>query len=102
MNHNRTHFLSSLTKHIASVLSEAGVEESNANAIARQQVAKFAEIWSGQLIYIPKNVKQEVREKHAKIMAEFTGNNLDELAAKYEVHPRTIYKILSKNFGDKF
>ncbi len=101
MNNNRSHFLNSLTKHIASALSEAGVKEQVATTLAQQQVERFSEIWSGQLIYIPKNLKQEVREKHAKILAEFTGTNLEELATKYKVHPRTIYKILNKNIDDK-
>ncbi len=101
MDRNRPHFLTSLAQHIASALIDVGVDEAVAHKLGQQQADKFAGQWSGQLVYVPKNLKREVEKKHASIRAEFNGTNFEELAAKYNIHPRTIYKILNKNLDDK-
>lgn len=98
MYKNRACFLASLAQHITSELVDSGMELNEAKELGLISADKFAEQWQGQLFYVPKNLKRKTEMKHAAILAEFNGSNLDELATKYKMNPRTIYKILKQNF----
>lgn len=68
--------------------------------IARQAgtaLADFlAEHWGGQTIGFPKEFYYKLAERDLKIYNEFNGNNHSELAKKYRMTTRGIYKLVAR------
>lgn len=59
---------------------------------ARTIVDRMLMEWAGQQVYIP--IRHPRRDD--MIMADFTGNNVPELARKYHLSVRTIHKIVAR------
>lgn len=51
----------------------------------------FIGAWGGQQLYVPKGVGI----RNAKIVAEFTGDNHEDLARRHGITVRTVYDILA-------
>ena len=67
-----------------------------ADLIASDMTDRLADHWGGQLINIPKDYRWKLSQRDAQISREFKGYNLGELAQKYNVHERSMRKILSR------
>ena len=65
-----------------------------AELIGLSNVKLIIENYGGQTIYIPKfNVKQK-EIKYSQIYAEYNGNNITELAQKYNLSVVRLYQIV--------
>lgn len=95
-------FVDELAEYLSKKFVDCGVDSAEAKDRGLKSALDFAQNWGGHVIYIPKNLSQNFEDKHDKIVSEFNGSNHSELAAKYDVHVRTIYKILKRKFPDDF
>lgn len=96
MDAQRSEFLEDLALHITKELTEAGIDSDTAQTQALASADAFAKRWQGLHLYVPKNIKKVSLDNREKIRSEFTGNNHDQLAIRYNIHIRTIYKMLKK------
>ena len=62
----------------------------------------LSHVFGGSNIYIPKEKEQQKREIYKKIVKEFTGENTKELAEKYCISERTVYRMIKKYKEKKF
>jgi len=97
MKNDRTEFLIDLAQFFTDKLIICGVEEARAISMGLAFSDEFADRWSGQTFYVPKNRKLRTAIRHAIIRQRFTGNNHKELAELSGYDLRTIYKILSNS-----
>lgn len=95
----RSEFLEDMACHIARELTSAGIDQETANVKALASADAFAKRWQGLHLYVPKNIQKSTQDHHAAIRDAFTGNNHQALAQRYNVHIRTVYKILKR--GEK-
>lgn len=56
----------------------------------------ISEDWGGLNFYLPKDIVSKVRSRDAQIYDEFTGDNHEELALKYDMSIQYIYRIVRK------
>lgn len=70
--------------------------------IGMENLTTLSHIFGGTSIYIPKEKELQKGEKYKKILEEFTGENTKELAKKYHVSERTIYRMIKKQKEKKF
>ncbi len=56
----------------------------------------LSHVFGGSNIYIPKEKELQKREIYKKIVKEFTGENTKELAEKYCISERTVYRMIKK------
>lgn len=78
----------------AHVLRSAGVQ--NYDILSDGVVSAFARKFGGRDWYIPKVDKIELALRDARVWAEFTGRNHDELAARYNMSRRQIERIIDE------
>ena len=64
--------------------------------IGIENLTILSHVFGGSNIYIPKEKELQKREKYKKILEEFTGENTKELAEKYGISERTIYRVIKK------
>ena len=62
----------------------------------------LSHVFGGSNIYIPKEKELQKREIYKKIVKEFTGENTKELAEKYCISERTVYRMIKKYKEKKF
>ena len=91
----RNQFLTDLMDVAKAHLAEH-VSETEADLVASSLTDHLANYWGGQLINIPKDYRWKLSQRDAQISREFKGYNLGELAQKYNVHERSMRKILSR------
>lgn len=70
-----------------------------AEVIGIENLIKLSDEFGGTSIYIPKRKELEKNQIYQRIYREFDGDNLQELAQKYNVSKSTIYKIVSDKLG---
>lgn len=90
----RNELLIDVEHHAASILIKRGMPKEAADEIGEEIADHLATNWGGQMITFPKDIYYRVAKKHAAVVAEFTGTNHDELARKYGLSVRAIYKII--------
>lgn len=73
-----------------------------AELIGIENLILLSRVFGGTSIYIPKVQELQKEEKYKKILAEFTGGNTKELAEKYNISERTVYRIIEKYKEKKF
>jgi len=73
-----------------------------AELIGMENLTLLSHVFGGTSIYIPKEEELQRSEKYKKILEEFTGGNTKELAEKYNISERTIYRVIEKYKEKKF
>ena len=66
-----------------------------AEIIGVENLIRLAEAYGGAAIYIPKIDDLLKSQKSAAIIREFNGSNVRQLARKYDVSERTVYRLVS-------
>ncbi len=67
-----------------------------AKQIGMEVTGHIAQMWGGEVIYIPKNLILLLSERDRKIFNEFNGTNYRELVRKYSVSMQWIYQIAKR------
>lgn len=67
-----------------------------ADLIGLENYRKLVDMYAGELIYIPKPDSFDRLVRNQKIVDEFDGNNVGELARKYRLTPVTIRRIVDE------
>lgn len=91
----RNQFLSDLMDVAKKHLQEH-VSGPAANMVAGSLTDHLADYWGGQLINIPKDYRWKLSQREAEIYAEFNGYNIADLARKYDMHERSMRKLLGR------
>ena len=86
-------FVEDLTATARQIMSGCGVTEDLADAVADQLVAWLCRAYGGERVYIPAT-RRRLADRNTAILREFNGRNHAELAARYHLSVRTIYRIL--------
>ena len=68
-----------------------------AELIGIENLIQLSRVFGGTSIYIPKEEELLKGLKYDKIAEEFTEKNAKELARKYQLSERTIYRIAEQN-----
>ena len=68
-----------------------------AELIGIEHLIQLSRVFGGTSIYIPKEEELLKGLKYDKIAKEFTEKNAKELARKYHLSERTIYRIAEQN-----
>ncbi len=68
-----------------------------AELIGIENLIQLSRVFGGTSIYIPKEEELLKGLKYDKIAEEFTEKNAKELARKYHLSERTIYRIAEQN-----
>lgn len=94
--HRGEKLLSELESALCAGLTQEGTAPDTASRVAGAVTDRIGEQFGGIGVYIPKWSDRRTQSRNAAIFREFTGNNTDELAARYhltEVRIRQILKI---------
>jgi Mor family transcriptional regulator len=92
----RHELLSDVADHSKRVLEDHGIDENVAEQ-AGLAIANFlAEHWGGQLVNIPKDHVFKLAQRDIEIYDAFTGHNHSELARKFKMTTRGIYKVIAR------
>ena len=67
-----------------------------ADLIASDMTDGLVDHWGGQLINIPKDFHWRLSKRDAEIYAAFNGYNIGDLARKYDMHERSMRKLLDR------
>lgn len=92
----RDRVLEDLKEWVEQSLREFGVSEKLADATAQKVVTAIAGAWGGQLIYIPSGHALKVAAQRQRIVKEFNGRNVAELAVRHGIAMQSVYRILKK------
>lgn len=65
-----------------------------AELIGVENFIHLSEVYGGTTIYVPKMDDLLKNSRYAAIMQEFDGTNIRQLARKYHVSERTIYRLV--------
>ncbi len=77
-------------------ITELGMEEGEAKKLGERIVDIIAGEWGGQNLYIPIGLVHKRAARNARILEEFTGGNVPDLARKYGLSSQAIYMIVKK------
>jgi Mor family transcriptional regulator len=74
----------------------AGIDPDQTDRLARQGVMALSDYLGGRYFYLAKgeNLKQALRDD--EIWREFDGQNIAELAQRYSVSERHVYRVLAE------
>ena len=91
----RNEFLADLLdvakKHLAEHVSDAA-----ADLVASDLTNHLADYWGGQQINFPKDYHWKLSKRDAEIYAAFNGHNYAALAMKYNIHERSVRRLLER------
>lgn len=76
----------------ANLIKELTMTPEQAQAAAHVAVLTLVEQWQGDVLYVPKGFAITIEKRDWDIWHEFTGANHAELAKKYDMTVRQIYK----------
>lgn len=96
MEQQRHELLSDVADTVASVLKDHGIEQLLAEQAGLALADRLATHWGGQLINIPKDYRFKLANRDLLIYEEFNGNNHAELARRWNMTMRGIYKIIER------
>lgn len=81
------------------LLVDKGLSEEEAEKLSEEAVDCILDTFSGENIYIPRNISARAAARNRKIYDEFTGYNHDELARKYQITRQRLYGIIRQVRG---
>lgn len=96
MEDRRAELLSDLATHTAAIVQEYGLEADVAEQVGAALADFVADHWGGQIITIPKDHAFRLSQRDRLILGEFNGANHAELARRYKMAERSIYKLLAR------
>lgn len=96
MEHRRNELLEDVHAHAKRVVAEYGIKEDVADQVGAAIAENLAINWGGQIVCIPKDHHYKIAARDKVIYDEFNGRNHSELARKYEMTVRGIYKVISR------
>ncbi len=92
-----TALLNDLADHLADLAHrKLDIPKDKAKAFAEDATAHIADLWGGQILYIPKDMAGRIYSRDAKIYAEFVGDNHAELAREYDLSFQHVHRIIRK------
>lgn len=92
----RHELLSDVADHAAATLRDYGIATDVAEQAGAAIANTLAEHWGGQLISIPKDYHFKLAKRDLRIYGEFNGINHAQLARKYNLTVRGIYKLVER------
>ena len=96
MEIRRNELLEEVQAHTQQILVEHGIDEDLAEQAGCAICDRLADNWGGQGITFPKDHRFRLSKRDVEIYEEFNGRNHNELAKKYHVTTRAIYKIIRR------
>lgn len=100
MNETRkpaTALLEDLAAHLTAKAHQVlGISKVQAREFGEDAAIHIADHWGGQNLYIPQDMAGRLSSRNARIYADFTGHNQDELARKYGLSFQHICRIIKK------
>lgn len=73
-----------------------GLPRSTAEKVGEVVVDYVLDEFGGENIYVPRNISGIVRRRNRQIYEEWSGNNHDELAKKYNITRQRVYAIIKE------
>lgn len=73
-----------------------GVDEADADPLARAGVLALSEYLGGRYFYLAKGDSLKAALRDDEIWREFTGRNISELAERHRVSERHVYRVLAE------
>ena len=92
--------LRDLFDHASSLLRQNGLSAERADILALELVDIMTQGWRGQVISFPKGAAMRLLRRDLAIYRDFTGNNYDELAQKYDVTTRWVRHVVNRVKND--
>ncbi|MDD3310997.1 Mor transcription activator family protein [Pseudodesulfovibrio sp.] len=92
-----TALLEDLADHLtAKAHQDLGIPRPQAKEFSEAAACYIADLWGGQLIYVPKDMASRINSRDSKIYGEFVGDNQAELARKFGLSFQHICRIIKK------
>lgn len=86
-----------LADHVADILQRTlAVPADKAADVGNAAAVKIADLWGGQVLYIPKDMVGRQAARDAEIWKRFTGDNASELAMEFDLSVRHILRIIDR------
>jgi Mor family transcriptional regulator len=92
----RHELLDDVVEQAKNVLVDHGVDTDVSEQAATAIAEHLADHWGGQLINFPKNFLYKLAQRDRVIYDEFNGRNIAELARKFNMSVRGIYKVINR------
>lgn len=92
----RHELLDDVVEQAKNVLADHGIAADVSEQAATALAEHLADHWGGQLINIPKNFLYKLAQRDRVIYDEFNGRNIAELARKFNMSVRGIYKVITR------
>jgi len=96
MEKSRHELLSDVESQATAILRDHGIEPDVAEQASTAIADHLANHWGGQVISFPKEYLFKMAERDIRIYDEFNGSNQPELARRYGMSVRGIYKLISR------
>jgi Mor family transcriptional regulator len=96
-----TELLKELRELLLSSLNSAGVSLEIARSVADSTTNCLINTWGGSLIYFPKGRIENAKATREKIIENFKGNNVLEVARMCNVSIPHVYRVLGKAHAEK-
>jgi Mor family transcriptional regulator len=96
MDTMRAELLADLVEHTAGVLQDLGVSPDVALQAANSLADHMAANWGGQVISWPKDSAYRLAGRELEILAKFNGTNYAELAREYDMHVRSVRRLINR------
>ncbi len=85
---------------VATVTAEAvrvlSVPEESARLLADEVVTRFCQDFGGTFLYLPKGRVFHTSRLYREIYEAFTGNNVGELAERFDLSVIHVYRVIAK------
>jgi len=72
-----------------------------AEAIGLKNLIKLSESFGGTQIYIPQIAELTKELKYKKILEDYDGDNIQQLAIKYRVSESTVYRVVKDEIAKR-
>ncbi|MDZ7870745.1 MAG: Mor transcription activator family protein [Rheinheimera sp.] len=92
----RHELLDDVVEQAKNVLVDHGVDTDVSEQAATAIAEHLADHWGGQLINFPKNFLYKLAQRDRVIYDEFNGRNISDLARKFNMSVRGIYKVINR------
>lgn len=92
----RNELLEEIRAYTKSVCSDFGIATDIADQVGTALADQLADNWGGQIVTFPKDHKYKLAMRDIEIYNEFNGRNHGELARRYQMTVRGIYKVIKR------